>query len=519
MGRTRTESNAHNFQTVDQRTDPGHGRKPAAATRAKELLTDRIVRELPAPVRGAKITYDGGDPNKRVSGFGVRVTTAGQRAFILNYWIRGLERRCTIGRFPDWNTSDARAKAKELKREIDQGGDPLLEERKEREAPTMRDLIERWHAVKAPKKTSERSRREDESLIRQWIDPELGNRKVAELRASHIDRLHHKITAHGTPVRANRTIALVKHLFNLAIRWELRADNPAAGIEWNHEEPVGRYLEGDELDRLVAALAADRNQTAADAIRLMVLTGARSGEVFKAVWPQFDLEAGVWTKPSSHTKRKRSHRVPLSAAATQLLLGMKEQAAARAAATAPAITQSVPGRAAERSHRRRQEHLAPGLRGRGAGRHSHPRSAAQLREPGRQRWGGSAGDRQAARPHAIEGDNALCPPVRQSVARRDRPRRCDCDRCGKPAEGRNYSAAAAQRLIPKPTLQQGKSSRTLRPLATEAVRAPRQTRRRTARFCAPSLARSVVTSLSEWRTQNSTKPNWSKSRILMYYQL
>jgi integrase len=330
MGRTRTESNAHNFQTVDQRTDPGHGRKPAAATRAKELLTDRIVRELPAPVRGAKITYDGGDPNKRVSGFGVRVTTAGQRAFILNYWIRGLERRCTIGRFPDWNTSDARAKAKELKREIDQGGDPLLEERKEREAPTMRDLIERWHAVKAPKKTSERSRREDESLIRQWIDPELGNRKVAEFRASHIDRLHHKITAHGTPVRANRTIALVKHLFNLAIRWELRADNPAAGIEWNHEEPVGRYLEGDELDRLVAALAADRNQTAADAIRLMVLTGVRSGEVFKAVWPQFDLEAGVWTKPSSHTKRKRSHRVPLSAAATQLLLGMKEQAAAGA---------------------------------------------------------------------------------------------------------------------------------------------------------------------------------------------
>jgi hypothetical protein len=49
------------------------------------LLTDRIVRELPAPARGAKITYDGGDPRRRVSGFGVRVTAAGQRAFILNY--------------------------------------------------------------------------------------------------------------------------------------------------------------------------------------------------------------------------------------------------------------------------------------------------------------------------------------------------------------------------------------------------------------------------------------------------
>ena len=51
-------------------------------------------------------------------------------------------------------------------------------------------------------------------------------------------------------MRANRTIALVKHLFNLAIRWEMRAGNPAIGIEWNHEEPVERYLTPDELNRL-----------------------------------------------------------------------------------------------------------------------------------------------------------------------------------------------------------------------------------------------------------------------------
>ena len=53
----------------------------------------------------------------------------------------------------------------------------------------------------------------------------------------------------------NRTIALVEHLFNLAVRWGMRTDNPAIGVEWNHEEPVQRYLENAELERLIAVLA------------------------------------------------------------------------------------------------------------------------------------------------------------------------------------------------------------------------------------------------------------------------
>src|SRR5262249_59216119 len=55
------------------------------------------------------------------------------------------------------------------------------------------------------------------------------------------------------------------------------------------------------------------------ALRLLLLTGARSGEVFAATWDQFDLEAGRWTKPSSHTKQKKQHVVPLSPEARELL--------------------------------------------------------------------------------------------------------------------------------------------------------------------------------------------------------
>ena len=111
-------------------------------------------------------------------------------------------------------------------------------------------------------------------------------------------------------------------MFSLAVRWQMRDDNPCRGVERNHEERRYRYLSGDELRRLTDALVAHPGPTA-NAVRLLLLTGARRGEVLTATWDQFDLESGVWVKPSSHTKQKREHRIPLSAPARQLLADMR----------------------------------------------------------------------------------------------------------------------------------------------------------------------------------------------------
>src|SRR5260370_27267333 len=82
-------------------------------------LTDKIVRTLQPPTCSNRITYD-----SEVAGFGVRVTAGGAVAFVLNYRRKadGLERRYTIGAFPDWSVAAARERAKELKRHIDSGG-------------------------------------------------------------------------------------------------------------------------------------------------------------------------------------------------------------------------------------------------------------------------------------------------------------------------------------------------------------------------------------------------------------
>jgi integrase len=296
----------------------------------RKLLTDAIVDNLPAPEKGNKIHYDADDPTekkkKAVTGLGCRVTASGTKSFIFNYRTRsGLQRRITIGAPPAWKVSAAREEAKRLSRLVDQGLDPMGERHEERAAPSVTDLISRWRAEHAPRKR-ERSRKEDESLIRQWIAPALGKRKAADVRRSDIDRLHRKISDSGTPVRANRTVTVLSKLFTLAVRWDMRTDNPASGIERNNEEPRHRYLSGDELRRLVEALIAHPNQQAANAVRLLLLTGARRGEVLRAMWDQFDLETGVWTKPSAHTKQKRTHRVPLSAPARQLLAEMEAPA-------------------------------------------------------------------------------------------------------------------------------------------------------------------------------------------------
>jgi integrase len=291
-----------------------------------QRLTDRMVLALPAPDTGNKIYWDAPDRKgaNATPGFGVRVTAAGSRAFILNYRTNaGRERRLTIGSPPAWTLAAAREAAAEHRHRIDGGGDPLADLTAGREAPTMCDLADRFIADELPKRR-ESTRVDYAAIIRRYISPALGRLKVAEVRHGDIEKLHRKI-AETAPYRANRTVAILSRMFNLAIKWEMRADNPAKGIERKPEEKRERYLSPAEIARLAEALAA-RPGPSANAVRLLLLTGARRNEILSATWAQFDFEAGVWTKPASTTKQAKLHRIPLSAPALALLADMRTAA-------------------------------------------------------------------------------------------------------------------------------------------------------------------------------------------------
>jgi integrase len=146
---------------------------------------------------------------------------------------------------------------------------------------------------------------------------------VASIEPEHVDALHRKITERGATYTANRVLAVVSKMFSLAIRWRMRTDNPCKGIERNQEHKRRRYLSPAELERLTKALAEHRDQQAANMIRLLLLTGARRGELQAMKWADVDIDTGTWTKPGATTKTKTDHQVPLSAPAKQLLAGVK----------------------------------------------------------------------------------------------------------------------------------------------------------------------------------------------------
>jgi integrase len=285
------------------------------------MLTEKQLLKLKCPEKGNEIHFDG-----EIPGLGARITAAGVISFVLQYRINGRERRYTIGRHPDFSVAGARDEALRLRSEIAKGHDPLGGREAQREAPTIDDMADDYlEFSKAHKRES--SIRNDKQMLDNIIKPKLGKIRVAAVTPRDIESLHSALKK--TPYRGNRALALLKTMFNWAIRQEWRSDNPAKGIEKFPEEKRERWLQEKELEQLTAALDAHPYQDAANCIRLILLTGCRKSEALSAAWWQFDLGRSTWTKPSAHTKQKKIHYVPLSKAASHLLTEMKEKPKAK----------------------------------------------------------------------------------------------------------------------------------------------------------------------------------------------
>jgi integrase len=293
-------------------------------------LTDAYVRDLKLPERGVAKVYDAADPRGKLgwtTGFGVRAYAGGAKTFVLLYRSRKTraEHLYTIGSFPDWSVPAARAEARELKRRIDLGGDPQAERKAARDAATVADLCDRFLTEYVVRKQPN-TRRDYTGIVETIIKPALGRKMVTAVDHADIEKLHREITERASH-RANRTVAVLSRMMTLAIKWRMRADNPVRGVERNPEGKRKRYLKGDELRLLTKALAEHEDQRVANVFRLLLLTGARKGEVLSATWDQFDFGGNVWTKPAATTKQRQEHEIPLSPVALQLLETMRKTSA------------------------------------------------------------------------------------------------------------------------------------------------------------------------------------------------
>jgi len=301
---------------------PRSTRKRVNSTPKKPLrLSNKFVAGLPP----GEMWWDD-DP--KATGFGVRSYPGGGKSFFIDYRLDGRQRRYTIGPFPRWSAEAARERAKELRRRIDRGEDPAGAKRERRTAPSVQDLIDRYIADHLPKKAVPEPRINDEKKMLAEIGDKLGKHtKVVDVHGGDIADMHRRITESGRPVRANRILAVASKMFSLALvskagetlPWRNASlGNPCKGIERNHEEAKERFFSQPELTAISDALAK-YDGVAADCVRLIMLTGARPAEAMKAQWEEFDREPGYWIKPSAHVKQRKTHKLPLSPAAIELV--------------------------------------------------------------------------------------------------------------------------------------------------------------------------------------------------------
>jgi integrase len=262
-------------------------------------LTKRIIGQTAFPACGQVLVRD-----SELRGFALRVTR-GSKSFVLEKRIHGRMRRFTLGPYGPLTVEQARLLASTRIGEIAHGQDPAEIRQTRIHEPTFADLTEWYEQRHLPRK---RSARDDRSMLTMYLK-EFRARKLSDITRNDVVLLH-GVIGKSAPYRANRVVALLRKMFNLARDWGLFAgENPATRIQFFREISRDRFLHPDELPRVFAAIAEEPDVFVRAAFLTALLTGARREEVLTMRWEDLNFERAEWRIP--RTKADRPHVLPL----------------------------------------------------------------------------------------------------------------------------------------------------------------------------------------------------------------
>jgi len=318
-------------------------------------FTKPAIDELTKPESGAEKLYF----DDEVSGFGLRVTRKGTKVFLFQYFGAAPETekataagvspalpkrvyRIKIGDYGAWTLAEARKRAKDLRRLVDAGGNPVAEERERaaaearaaierqaaaeaeatRNALTLRVMIDRW-AEGALRDRRESYRKESVRALRSVLGAELLDKPAHAVTGADLQRILDDKGA-TKPTTARRVRAYARAAFGWAVKRQIVPANPCdTVIIESREVSRDRVLTAAEIGEIWRAATAIGG-TAGAFFQLAVLTLQRRNEVAGMRWAEIQDDLSLWTVPKERAKNGRAHKVHLASAARQILQPMRE---------------------------------------------------------------------------------------------------------------------------------------------------------------------------------------------------
>ena len=282
---------------------------------AKLRISKRTVEAL--SVERDTVFWDGD-----LKGFGVRVYPSGSKVYVVQSRGPAGPKRIALGRHGVISADQARRRAAAVLARIKAGEDPRAGARARRApGPTVAELAERYFREHVEVRCKPSTVRSTRQVVDRHLLPALGKLPVAALGRRRVGDLHAGLRA--TPAAANKAIDTLSRMLNRAEAWGLAppGSNPCRFVARYRTRRRERFLTGAEFRRLGRVLAAMEGEGrlsahAAAAIRLLMLTGCRCGEILDLRWEDVHPEAGELRLPDSKTGPRA---VPLSPAAARVL--------------------------------------------------------------------------------------------------------------------------------------------------------------------------------------------------------
>jgi integrase len=255
-------------------------------------------------------------------GLSIRVMTTGTKTWVFRYMIDGKARRMTLGTYPTIPLSEARelhAKAmQEVERGIDPGFKQMEAKATRKAAPTVADLLEEFWDMELKHKISGKERKR---LIVKDALPAWGGRKASTITRRDAVLLVDKVRERAA-VTANRLQSVLVRMFNFAAERGILEHSALAGMKKKPEQTRRRVLTNEEIKLLWEALDLDNMtmdiyRVSKLALKIMLLTGQRSGEVCGMAWDE--IEDDTWNMAAKRMKGKEAQSVPLSGMALDVI--------------------------------------------------------------------------------------------------------------------------------------------------------------------------------------------------------